>query len=586
MILIRRVLTAVIVLGMMTTLGMGLVSVPTSATTTSLTVEGRSGSVTLYLADLQAMTPVQGQSSFQNSLGNWRGAGYYIGVSVSDLVALVGGMVPGDTVTVYASDDYNMTYSYYNVYNAWPDPSIQGSMIVAYSYNGNVTPTWPDGLRVAFLPPDEAYSNADFLATATPDQNSGSAGARWISSVARVVVNVAPWTVTLKKDPALMTYGGQQIANMTSVTAWGGYQKSSGTIVGPDLYTGVNVSYLLQWVGGMSPTDSLQVTSTDAYQQTFSYSLAMGNETVWTILAYAKNGTPLADAPKIAFVGPDYPITTASLWQKYVSIMEIIANRAPVVTPLANVTGDAGQSLAFSASATDSDGDTLQYTWDFGDGTGLEVGEVMTHTYVNPGAYAVTVYVDDMTGLEGHNVSSSATVSVAFALDLVAGWNFVTIPVFRTPAYMASTLGLLPGDTISGYDPATKKYKTYVVGGPPPADFAIAPSTGYWIHTNSAETLHLGGSCPTTTQTRTITVPAGGGWAVIGFNSLNTTMKASSVPGMCTGGSITIIASYNPVTETYKTYIPGGPPPTDFALAPGQAYWVYCTASLVLTYDP
>jgi hypothetical protein len=46
------------------------------------------------------------------------------------------------------------------------------------------------------------------------------------------------------------------------------------------------------------------------------------------------------------------------------------------------------------------------------------------------------------------------------------------------------------------------------------------------------------------------------------------------------------IASYNPVTKTYKSYIVGGPPPTNYALVPGQAYWVYATGSGTLTYNP
>jgi hypothetical protein len=206
-----------------------------------------------------------------------------------------------------------------------------------------------------------------------------------------------------------------------------------------------------------------------------------------------------------------------------------------------------------------------------------------TIVFAGPGTYALTsqdryFYLD---------ISDTLSVNVVWNLLLVSGWNFVTIPPFTTPSYRASTLGLLAGDSVSSYDPATKTYKTYIVGGPPPTDFAIAPSTGYWIHTGSAETLHLGGSCPTTTQTRTITVPATGGWAIIGFNSLKTTWKASNVPGMCSGGgTITTIASYNPVTHTYKTFIAGGPPPTDYSLVPGQAFWVYCTASLTLTYAP
>jgi hypothetical protein len=181
------------------------------------------------------------------------------------------------------------------------------------------------------------------------------------------------------------------------------------------------------------------------------------------------------------------------------------------------------------------------------------------------------------------------TVNVAgWDLPLVAGWNLVTIPQFNSPAFKASTIGLVKNDVVAGWNPATGVYdKNYIVGvSPIPLDFTIAPSTGYWIYSVAGETLHLGGSCPTTVQTRTITVPSGGGWAIIGFNTLKTTMKASNIPGMCSGGgTINTVASYNAVTKTYKTYI-AGVPPTDFSLLPGQAFWVFCTASLTLTYTP
>jgi hypothetical protein len=171
-------------------------------------------------------------------------------------------------------------------------------------------------------------------------------------------------------------------------------------------------------------------------------------------------------------------------------------------------------------------------------------------------------------------------------LPLVAGWNFVTIPQFNS--YKASTLGLQRTDVVAGWNPATGVYdKNYIVGvSPIPLDFTIAPSTGYWIFAVSVETLHLGGSCPTAVQTRSITVPAAGGWAIIGFNTLKTTLKASNIPAMCSGGgTITTVASYNPVTKIYKTYI-AGVPPTDYTLVPGQAFWVFCSASLTLTYTP
>jgi hypothetical protein len=121
-------------------------------------------------------------------------------------------------------------------------------------------------------------------------------------------------------------------------------------------------------------------------------------------------------------------------------------------------------------------------------------------------------------------------------------------------------------------------------------DFTIAPSTGYWINVPSGtRTLTLYGSAPTTALSKTITVPAGGGWAIIGFAGLNMTRHASDVPSMFSGGNLSTIAtvaSYNPVTKAYTSWISAVPAVNNFALVPGQAYWVLCGASGTLTYAP
>jgi hypothetical protein len=67
---------------------------------------------------------------------------------------------------------------------------------------------------------------------------------------------------------------------------------------------------------------------------------------------------------------------------------------------------------------------------------------------------------------------------------------------------------------------------------------------------------------------------------------MKTTFKASNLPGMCTGANITTVASFDNLAKTYKTYIRNGPPPTDFFLVPGNAYWIYCTGPLTMTYAP
>lgn len=156
------------------------------------------GVVALTLDDLRSMETVSGHSSYQNFFLNWRAEGDYVGVLVSDLVEMVAQIAPGDNITIYASDGYNQTYCYENVYNDWPDPSIQGDMILAYEFNDTSIPTWADGPMIAFLPGDGAYSNYDCLNTSCLGQGGHvylSGGSRWIKNVDRIVVR-GPMTFT------------------------------------------------------------------------------------------------------------------------------------------------------------------------------------------------------------------------------------------------------------------------------------------------------------------------------------------------------------------------------------------------------
>lgn len=296
--------------------------------------------------------------------------------------------------------------------------------------------------------------------------------------------------------------------------------------------------------------------------------------------AYSAAGTFTA----YLYVTDNYSVPLSSSPQ----VMDaVLTNSPPETTARSDVWASSDYMLTFSVAATDPDLDTLHYMWDFGDYTPLAFGASVQHSYASDGDYVCRVYVDDMTGLVGHNVSVSAWAYIhVFDLSLAAGWNFVSIP-YVGYGYMASTLGLMSNDVVAGYNPATMTYdKNYIVGvSPPPLDFAIAGSTGYWIHAATAETLHLNGMVPSTAQSLTVGLPAGGGWFIVGFNSLKSTMMASDIPAMYSGGSLNTVASFNPATGTYTSYIVGVPP-TDFALAPGQAYWCYAGAGGTLTYAP
>lgn len=338
--------------------------------------------------------------------------------------------------------------------------------------------------------------------------------------------------------------------------------------------------------------------ATDADGDLLTYTFDFGdgtsvvyNEVPENTVIYAEHVYTVATTPDVAsayltaYDGQAPPVASAAL-----DIEVFQGNRAPIITPLLErwVNVDVlDRNVTFTASATDPDGDSLTYSWDCGDGL-FAIGNPATHQYNQRiPQVAYRVWVNDG---NGSNVSSVAYIHVnfTFTLNLAVGWNMVSVPLIGQ-GYKASTLGLLTDDIVSGWNSSSRSYdKNYIIGRSPARnDFAIEASTGYWIYVSVARPLVLLGDVPETAQTKDVTVPAGG-WALIsfeiGFDWLSTTRNASDIKAMFTGGNVTTVATYITATGAYKVYI--GTPRTDFLLVPGQAYWIYCDASGVLSYNP
>jgi ABC-type oligopeptide transport system substrate-binding subunit len=92
-----------------------------------------------------------------------------------------------------------------------------------------------------------------------------------------------------------------------------------------------------------------------------------------------------------------------------VYVLEEGTNLPPEIISLEDKTGLVYALLTFNVTATDPNDDDLGYTWDFGDGSDLVVGETVQHAYSEVGAYTFSVHVDD--GYE-ENVSGSATIDI------------------------------------------------------------------------------------------------------------------------------------------------------------------------------
>ena len=89
-----------------------------------------------------------------------------------------------------------------------------------------------------------------------------------------------------------------------------------------------------------------------------------------------------------------------------------------------------GLSLAVDGSPSHaSDGATLTYDWNWGDGTAHGTGVSAVHSYATPGSYTVTLVVTDSLGSSGSasaSVVATAVVYVAndnFSRTVVSGWG-------------------------------------------------------------------------------------------------------------------------------------------------------------------
>ncbi len=120
-----------------------------------------------------------------------------------------------------------------------------------------------------------------------------------------------------------------------------------------------------------------------------------------------------------------------------------IRNAAPVIRVL-ETEGDprSGEPVQFAAEAIDPGGESLEYEWDFGDGSEPVAGTDLsrpTHTYADQGRYAVTLTVRD------EAAETSRTLSLYLGADMVAGLSGAmtdTLAAEQGPA--ASFAGLLP----------------------------------------------------------------------------------------------------------------------------------------------
>ena len=136
---------------------------------------------------------------------------------------------------------------------------------------------------------------------------------------------------------------------------------------------------------------SAAATDPGADDLTFTWNFGDGQETVGTDVthAYASDGRYTATLTVTDGDGGT-AVRTADV---------TIGDGPPSIVSLTgDTTGDEGATFRYMSIATDPGGDTLTYTWDFGDGSDPIVGEdqrSVSHVYVDDGVFIVRLGVSD-----------------------------------------------------------------------------------------------------------------------------------------------------------------------------------------------
>jgi DMSO/TMAO reductase YedYZ molybdopterin-dependent catalytic subunit len=138
------------------------------------------------------------------------------------------------------------------------------------------------------------------------------------------------------------TLRSNDIAALTTYSAYGGTRSSSGTLANFANYTGVPILNLCNLVGGVTSSNTVRVSASDDYSVTYSYA-QMNGEDITTydsagnqvtpsqpltmIVAYYQNGTGLPSGVgplRIMIVGPEGLYTSGSLNARLVVKIEVL----------------------------------------------------------------------------------------------------------------------------------------------------------------------------------------------------------------------------------------------------------------------
>jgi hypothetical protein len=147
-----------------------------------------------------------------------------------------------------------------------------------------------------------------------------------------------------------------------------------------------------------------------------------------------------------------------------------------------------------------------------------------------------------------------------------------------TAASLLKTIGPA-GLLITGLNEAKAEYYSYMDGWDEELyDFPIVAGDGYYIYVTERVSFALSGDAIGPSQVELLA-----GWNLVGYSSL-TTMKASALLGMISGGNALLMTGLDDAEARYYSYMVGWDAAYDFTLSAGKAYFVWVDSPCVLVY--
>lgn len=318
----------------------------------------------LTRGDIMALQSYTAPGGFRKSGGALAGIGNYTGVPVRDLLDLVGGISPDETLTVIASDGYTVSYTYNQVVNGadfTTFDSVAGSqvsataplkMVLTYSLDGQPLTNDEGPLRIAIIGSEgllttgnqwvkmvvqlQVIHNSPLPAqteTPKPTASATPIPTQTASPTAQPTNPPIPdlSLTVVASNGTKITLNSNDLAKLSTITCAGGSRRSNGEIVNIGNYTGVKLYDICNMVG-CSSKNIITVKASDGYTSTYSYdqvangsgfntydsngNSATASHPLYLILAYWFNGAGLdsySGPLKIMIVGQDGLVTNGNL---------------------------------------------------------------------------------------------------------------------------------------------------------------------------------------------------------------------------------------------------------------------------------